>query len=235
MNKFYIGPPIDASRTVWVHLAKQFQRRFLKTLPIRIKNCPCRPCFLPDWDEMNKLCKGPPIDDSCKVWFHLAKQFQRRRFLKTQPIRIKNCPWWPCLLSDRDEINKFYKGPLTEVSCKVWFHLAKQCQRRRFWKTLPIRIKNCPWRPCFLPYWDEMNKFCKGHPIDASCKVWFHLAKEFQRRRFLKTQPIRIKNCPWRPCYFSHRDEMNKFYKGPPIDASCKVRFRSAKRFQRRF
>ena len=150
MNKFYIGSPIDASRTVWVHLAKQFQRRFLKTLPIRIKNGPWRPCFLPDSDEMNKLCKGPPIDVSCKVWFHLAKQFQRKRFLKTQPIRIKNCPWRPCLFSDRDEINKFYKGPLIDVSCKVWFHLAKQFQRRRFLKTLPIRIKNRPWRPCLF-------------------------------------------------------------------------------------
>ena len=191
------------------------------------------PCFLSDRDEMNKLYKGPPIDASCKVWFHLAKRFQRRRFLKTQPIRIKNCLWRPCFLSDRDEMNKLYKGPPIDASCKVWFHLAKRFQRRRFLKTQPIRIKNCLWRPCFLSDRDEMNKLYKGPPIDASCKVWFHLAKRFQRR-FLKTQPIRIKNCQWRPCFLSDRDEMNKLYKGPPIDASCKVWFHLAKRFQRR-
>ena len=140
-----------------------------------------------------------------------------------QPIRNKNFPWRPCLLSNQDEMNKFYTGPHIDASCKVWFHLAKRFQRRRFFKTQPIRIKNCPWRPCFLSDRDEMNNLYKGPPIDASCKVWFHLAKRFQRRRFLKTQPIRIKNCLWRPCFLSDGDEINKLYKGPPIDASCKV------------
>jgi len=28
----------------------------------------------------------------------LAKRFQRRRFFRNQPIRNKNCLWWPCLL-----------------------------------------------------------------------------------------------------------------------------------------
>ena len=145
-----------------------------------------RPCFLSDRDEMNKLYKGPPIDASCKVWFHLAKRFQRRRFLKTQPIRIKNCPWRPCFLSDRDEMNKLYKGPPIDASCNVWFHLAKRFQRRRFLKTQPIRIKNSPWRPCFFSDRDEMNTLYKGPPIDSSCKVWFHSDKLFQRRKFWK-------------------------------------------------
>ena len=55
----------------------------------------------------------------------------RGRFLKIQPIRIKNYPWRPCLLSDRDEMNKLYKGPYIDASCQVWFHLAQQFQRRR--------------------------------------------------------------------------------------------------------
>ena len=129
--------------------------------------------------KVNKLYKGPPIDASCKVWFHLAKWFQRRRFLKTQQLRIKNCPWRPCFLSDPDEMNKLYKGPPIEASCKVLFHLAERFQRRRFLKTPPIRIKNCPWRPCFLSYPDEMNILYKRPPIDASCKVWFNLVQQF--------------------------------------------------------
>ena len=137
-------------------------------------------CFLSHRDEMNKLYKGLPIDASCKVWFHLTKWFQRRRFLKIQPIRIKNYPWRPCLLSDRDKMNKF---PYIDASCQVWFHLAQQFQRRRFLKIQPIRIKNCLWRPCLLSDWDKMNKLHKGPYIDASCYVWFHLAQQFQRRR----------------------------------------------------
>jgi hypothetical protein len=36
---------------------------------------------------------------------HLAKQLQRRRFFRNQPIRNKNYLWWPCLLMDRDEMS----------------------------------------------------------------------------------------------------------------------------------
>ena len=135
------------------------------------------------------------------------------------------------MLSNRDEINKFYKGPLTEVSCKVWFHLAKRFQRRRFLKTLPIIIKNCPWRLCFFSDQNGKNKLSKGPPIDTSCRVWFHLAKRFQRRRFFKNQVIRIKNCPWGPCFFPDRNGKNKLYIGPLIDDCCKVWFHLVKRF----
>jgi hypothetical protein len=39
-------------------------------------------CLLMDWDEMSNLYRGPSIDASCQVSVHLAKRFQRRRFLK---------------------------------------------------------------------------------------------------------------------------------------------------------
>jgi hypothetical protein len=35
-----------------------------------------------DQDEMSNHYRGPPIDAFYKVSVHLAKQFQRRRFLK---------------------------------------------------------------------------------------------------------------------------------------------------------
>jgi hypothetical protein len=34
--------------------------------------------------------------------------------------------------------------------------------------------------------WDEMSTLYRGHDIDASYQVLVHLAKRFQRRRFLK-------------------------------------------------
>jgi hypothetical protein len=32
-----------------------------------------------------------------------------------------------------------------------------------------------------------MKKFYRGSCIDASCQIWLHLAKQFQRRRFFLT------------------------------------------------
>ena len=45
-------------------------------------NCLWWPCLLMDWDEISTLYRGPSIDVSYQVSVHLAKRFQRRRFLK---------------------------------------------------------------------------------------------------------------------------------------------------------
>jgi len=37
--------------------------------------------FVKDQDEMSNLYRGPSIDASYKVWVHLAKRFQGRRFI----------------------------------------------------------------------------------------------------------------------------------------------------------
>ena len=111
MRNLYRGPSIDASYQVSVHLAMQFQRRFFRNQPIRNKNCLWWPCLLTDRDEMINLYRGPAIDASYQVSVHLAMRFQRRRFFRNQPIRNKNCLWWPCLLTDRDEMSNLYRGP----------------------------------------------------------------------------------------------------------------------------
>ena len=83
---------------------------------------------------MSDLYRGPSKDASYQVSIHLAKRFQRRRFFRNQPIRNKNCLWWPCLLMDRDEMSNLYRGPTKDASYQVSVHLAKQFQRRRFLK-----------------------------------------------------------------------------------------------------
>jgi hypothetical protein len=54
-----------------------------------------------DWDEMSNRYREPPIDASYKVLVHLAKQFQRRRFLKIgQSETRKTWPPHAILVSD---------------------------------------------------------------------------------------------------------------------------------------
>ena len=124
---------------------------------------------------MRKLCKGPPLDASCKVWVHLAMWFQRRRFLKYQPIRNKNCPWRPYLYSDQDEMRKLCKRLPLDASSKVWVYLAMWFQRRRFFKYQPIRNKNCPWRHICIPIQTKWGHFVKDLiqmlPVKFAC-IW---------------------------------------------------------------
>ena len=52
--------------------------------------------------------------------------------LKNHPIRNKNRLWRPSLLTDRDGMSKFFKGPSIDASYQVSDHLKKWFQRRRF-------------------------------------------------------------------------------------------------------
>ena len=82
--------------------------------------------------ELNEqLYREPSKDASYQVLIHLARRFQRR-FLRNQPIRNKNDLWWPCLLTDLDEMSILYRGPSIDASYQVSVHLAKRFQRRRF-------------------------------------------------------------------------------------------------------
>jgi hypothetical protein len=44
-----------------------------------------------DRDEISNLYRGSSIDAFYPISVHLAKRFERRRFLKNLPIRNKNC------------------------------------------------------------------------------------------------------------------------------------------------
>jgi hypothetical protein len=126
--------------------------------------------------------------------------------------------------SQRNE-QSLYRGPSIDASYQVSVHLAMRFQRRRFFRNQPIRNKNCLWRPCLLTDRDEMSNLYRGPSIDASYQVSVHLAMRFQRRRFFRNQPIRNKNCLWRSCLLTDRDEMSNLYRGPSIDAFYKFWF----------
>ena len=73
-------------------------------------------CFLPSFGTF-----GQPV-------------LEEKNFLN-QPIRNKNCLWWPCLLMDRNGMSNLYKGPFIDASYQVSVHLAKRLQKRRIFKS----------------------------------------------------------------------------------------------------
>ena len=78
-----------------------------------------------------------------------------------------------------------------------------------------------------------MSKRYRGPSKDASYQVSVHLAEQLQKRRFFRNQPIRNKNCLWRPCLLMDREETSSLYRGPSIDAFYQVSVHLAKGFQR--
>ena len=54
-----------------------------------------------------------------------GKAVSEKKIFRNRPTRNKNCLWWPCLLTDPDEISNLYRGPSIDASYQVSIHLAK--------------------------------------------------------------------------------------------------------------
>jgi hypothetical protein len=85
------------------------------------------PVLLTFHSAFRKLNTQPSIhvDASYQASIHLARQFQRRRFFRYRPIRNKNCLWWPCLLTNQDEMSNLHRGHSIDASYMfrlIWPH-----------------------------------------------------------------------------------------------------------------
>ena len=158
---------------------------------------------------MSNFYREPSIDASYQVSVHLAKRFQRKRFFRNQPIRNKNCLWWPCLLMDRDEMSNSNRGLSIDASYQVSYHLARWFQRKSCFRNRPIRNKNCLWWPCLLT---DPNGMSNPY-IDASYQVSYHLAKWLQRKSCFRNRPIRNKNCLRWPCLLTVQNGMSNSHR----------------------
>ena len=116
-------------------------------------------------------------------------------------------------------------------------------------------------QPCLLNDRDKMSNLHRGHSIDNSYQVpvvamfvnrsgqneqssqrTFHRCflpsfgsfdQAVSEEKIFKNQPIRNKNCLWRPCLWIDRDKMSNLQRGPSIDASYQVSLHVTERFQR--
>ena len=65
----------------------------------------------------------------------LGKAVSEKKIYRNRPMRNKNGLWWPCLLTDPDEMSTFYREPSIDASYSVFFYyLVKWYQRRRLLK-----------------------------------------------------------------------------------------------------
>ena len=139
----------------------------------RSKNCLWRPCLITDRDEISNLDRGPAILRRFLPSFGLfGKEVSAQKIFRNWPIRNKNCLWWPCLSTDRNEISTIYREPSIDASYQVSVHLVRQFQGKIFFRNWPTRNKNCIRWPCLFTDRDEKSNLYRGHFIDASYQLW---------------------------------------------------------------
>ena len=100
-------------------------------------------------DNICNLYNRPPIDASYQVQVHQAQWLQRKRFFRNRSIRNKNCLWWPCLLTDQNEMINLSRGPSNDASYQISVHLAKRFERRSFFQKLTNQKQELPMPAMF--------------------------------------------------------------------------------------
>jgi len=124
-----------------------------------------------------------------------------------------------------------YREPPIDASYQVSVHLAKRLQRI-FFRNQPIRDKNCLWLQCLLMDQNKMNNLYRGPSIDAMYQLRF-MWQSVSEEKIFRNRTIRNKNCMWRPCLLTNRNEIHNMYRGPSIDAFFQMSVHLAKRLQR--
>jgi hypothetical protein len=140
-------------------------------VPIRRQTWPPQAILVSDW-----LIWGPSKDASYQVSVHLAKQLQRRRFVRNQPIRNKNYGRHrqflfligrlkKSSLKPLGQMNRNLVGSIYDRSSLKIAHFLPICYQtwppqtilvfdwlisRFFFRNQPFRNKNCLWWPCLL-------------------------------------------------------------------------------------
>ena len=203
--------PVKLFQNLWSSFGEEDFKNFFMSLYNARSPHSSEPCFWADQNFANNFWKGSPKEHSCEI-ISKCDQWFRRRFFKNFFMSIEcrspHSPE-PCLWTDQNFVNNFWKGLPKEHSCEIILKSDQRFLRRRFFKNYIKNSISLPWQPEFLMESNSVNNFWRGSPKEHSCQVWSKLAQRFGRRRCLKKlltmhdgrrTPHHPKSSPWACC-----------------------------------
>jgi hypothetical protein len=124
---------------------------------------------------MSNLYRGPSIHAFYQISVHLGKRFQMR-FFRNQPIRNKNCLWWPCLFTDQVKFISFFL--LTNIP-RILFNQDLLIFVPRVTTFISFHHEKCQKRHQKLFFLQNFFYF-------TMCYIFLRNISKFQEKRFIK-------------------------------------------------
>ena len=149
---------------------------------------------------MSNHYRGHFKDASYQILIYLAKRFQNRRFFRNQPIRNKNCLWWPCLSMDQNEMSNSCRGPSIDASYQVTVYLAKRFQRRRFDQKSTNQKQELSVVAMSVNESERNEQILQRTFYRCFLPSFASFGQVVTEDKILKNRPIRNKYCLWWPC-----------------------------------
>ena len=144
-----------------------------------------------DQNEMSNLYRGPPIDASYQVSYHLVSE---EKLFQKSTNKKQELPMMAMFVNGSKWNEQFPQRTFHRCFLQRFGSFGQAVSEEKIFLNRPIRNKKCLWRPCLLMNRDEMSNPYRGPSIDASYQVSVHLAEGFQRRR-LKCEKLTNNRC----------------------------------------
>ena len=146
-----------------------------------------------DQNEMSNLYRGPSIDASYQVSYHLAKRFQRKSCFRNRPIKKQELPMTAMVVNGSKQNEQFPQRTFHRCFLPRFGPFGQAVSEQKIFRKRPMRNKNCLWWPCLLMDHDKLSSRYREPSIDATYQVSVHLAKRFQRTRCLELDQLEIR------------------------------------------
>jgi hypothetical protein len=168
---------------------------------------------------MSILHREHSIDASYQVSVHLAKRFQRRRFFLKSANQKQELPVAAMFVNGSGQNVQSLERTAHRCFLPSFGSFGKTVSEEKNFLNQPIRNKS-PMTVMFGNELERNEQYLQKTFHRCFLPSFGSFGPAVSEEKICLNQPIRNKNCLWRPCLLMDRDEMSNLYRGPSIDSS---------------